>query len=129
MEQNRFNPFHHRESGESRCIGTGRTQQLSRSAYKRGIVWMLAETQSHANFFIAQVRMIRREIAGKIALVMPGPPVNGTFEQPFADTLLMTTTQLADLSQQERHMNRIAEASGQWRAVQMFNRFHVKTIT
>jgi hypothetical protein len=129
MEQDRFNPFHHREPGESRCAGAWRTQQLSGGTYERGIVGMLAQTQCHGEFFIAQVRMIRREVAGKIALIVAGTTSDGTFEQPFADTLFRTSTQLADPSQQRRHMNRIAKASGQWRAVQLFNRFHDKTIT
>jgi hypothetical protein len=128
MEQDRFNPFHHRKSGKSRYVGARRTQQLSSRAYEGGIIWMLAETQSHGEFFIAQVRVIRREVFGKIALIVASPPEDGTFEQPFASTPFRTATQLADPSQQRRHMNCIAELSSQWRDVQLFNRFHVKTI-
>ena len=57
------------------------------------------------------------------------PPADGTFEQPFADTLFRTAAQLADLSHQGRHMNRITEPSGQGQAVQLLIRFHVKTKT
>ncbi len=90
---------------------------------------MLTETQSHGEFFIAQARVIRLEVFGKIALVVAGPPEDGTFEQPFANTPFRTAAQLADPSQQRRHMNCIAEPSCQRRDVQLFNRFHVKTIT
>jgi len=90
---------------------------------------MLTETQSHGEFFMAQVRIVGREVFGKIPLVVAGPPADGTFEQPFADTIFRATTPLADLAQQGRHMNGIAKPSGQWRVGQLLNRFHLSTIT
>ena len=61
---------------------------------------MLSETQRDAEFFVAQIRMVGREVAGEITLVMAGTPPDGTFEQPFADTIFRTTTNLADFAEQ-----------------------------
>jgi len=61
---------------------------------------MLSKTQSHSEFFIAQIRIVGREVLGKIPLVVAGPPTNGTFKQPFTDTIFRATTHLADLTQQ-----------------------------
>ena len=61
---------------------------------------MLAETQSHGEFFMADFRMVGREVFGKITLVVAGPPADGAFEQPLADTIFRATTDLADLAQQ-----------------------------
>jgi hypothetical protein len=76
---------------------------------------MLSETQRDAKFFVAQIRTVGREVAGEITLVMAGAPTDGTFEQPFADTIFRTTTILADFAQQWRHMNGIAKPPGQGR--------------
>ena len=59
---------------------------------------MLAETQSYGQFFMAQVRIVGREIAGEIALIVAGTTLDGTFEQPFADTIFRATGHLADLA-------------------------------
>ena len=61
---------------------------------------MLAETQSHGEFFMAQVGMVGREVAGENALVVAGTSADGTFEQPFSDTIFPATAHLADLAQQ-----------------------------
>ena len=100
VEQDRFHPFHHRQSGESGRVGARGTQQLCGGAYKRRVVWMPAKTQSHSEFFMAQARVVWREICWKIPLVVAGPPVNGAFEQPFADSLFRTTAPLAEVAQQ-----------------------------
>ena len=85
---------------------------------------MLAETQSHGEFLIAQARMIGWKVCGEIALVVAGPPTDGTLEQPFANTVFRAAAHPANVSQQGRHMNDIAEPSGQRRIAQSFNRFH-----
>ena len=59
---------------------------------------MLAETQSYGQVFMAQVGIVGREIAGKIALIMAGTAADGAFEQPFADPILRATAHLADLA-------------------------------
>ena len=61
---------------------------------------MLAETQSHGEFFIAQVGMVGREVFRKIALVVAGPSADGTLEEPFADLIVRTTAHLANPAQQ-----------------------------
>ncbi len=47
---------------------------------------MLAEAQSHGEFFITQFGIVGRQIAGKITFVVRGPPADGAFEQPFANS-------------------------------------------
>ena len=61
---------------------------------------MLAKAQSHGEFLIAQISMIRRKIVGKIAFVVGRTPADSTFEQPFADAIFPATTHLADIAQQ-----------------------------
>ena len=69
-------------------------------ADKRRVVWMLAKTQSHGEFFMAQFRIVVREVFGKIALVMAGPPAHGAFEQPFANPVFRAAAHLTNLAQQ-----------------------------
>ena len=90
---------------------------------------MLSETQGDGQFFMAQVQTVGREIAGEIALIVAGATADGTFEQPLADTIFRQTAHLADLAQQGRNMDGIAEPSGQRRAAQLLNRFHGETIS
>jgi len=90
---------------------------------------MLAKTQSHAKFFVTKFRVVRGEILGKIAFVVAGSPVDSAFEQPFPDTILGTTRQLADIVQQRRHMNSIPESSCQRRMGHSLKRFHKATVT
>ena len=90
---------------------------------------MLAETQSDGQFFIAQVKIVGREIAGEIALIVAGPPADRTFEQPLADTIFRATAHLANFAQQWRNMDGVAEPSGQRRAAQLLSGFHVQTIS
>jgi hypothetical protein len=40
---------------------------------------VLAEAQSHSELFIAQLRMVGREVSGKIAFVVAGSPADSTF--------------------------------------------------
>lgn len=78
---------------------------------------MLAQTQSDGQFFMAQVRIIGREIRGEIAFIVAGTTADGTFEQPLANTLFRATAHLAELAQQKRNMDGIAEPFGQrWAA-------------
>ena len=90
---------------------------------------MLAETQSHSQFFIAQGKIVGWEIAGKIALIVAGAPADGTFEHPLANTIFRASTHLADLAEQGRNMDGIAESSGQGWAAQLLNRFHDDSIS
>ena len=90
---------------------------------------MLTKAQSHRELFIAQIRMVGREIRRKIAFVVAGPAVNRTFEQPFPDTILGTTAHLADFVQQRRHMDGIPKPSGQRRIADVLNFFHTATVT
>ena len=90
---------------------------------------MLAGTQSRGNFFITQFGTAGREVARKITLLVAGTPTDCTFKQPFTDAVFRATTHLADLAQQGRQMNGIAKPSGQRRAAQRLNCFHVRTIT
>ena len=57
---------------------------------------MLAETQGHGQFFMAQVGIVGREIAGEIAFIVAGTTLDGTFEQPLTDTIFRATAHLAD---------------------------------
>ncbi len=90
---------------------------------------MLAETQSDGQFFMAQFKIVGREISREIALIMAGATADGTFEQPFADSIFRTTAHQANLAEQGRNMNGVAEPSGQRRATQLLNCFHVQTIS
>jgi hypothetical protein len=77
---------------------------------------------------MAQVRIVGREIACESALIVAGTPANGAIEQPLADTIFRATTQLADLSQQRRNVDGVAEPSSQRRAHELLIRFHGGTI-
>lgn len=58
---------------------------------------MLAKTQSYGQFFMAQAGIVRREIIGEIPIIVAGTTADGTFEQPFADTIFRAAAHLADL--------------------------------
>jgi hypothetical protein len=77
---------------------------------------MLAEAQSDRQFFMAQLKIVRREITGKIAFIVAGPSADGTFEQPLANPIFPATAKPADLAQQGRNVKGIAQPSGQRRA-------------
>lgn len=89
---------------------------------------MLTETQSNTDFFIAHLGAIRREVFRKIAFVVDGSAANSTPQQPVANAIFPATGRLANFSQQRRHMNSLAEPSGQRLAAQWLNHFHAKTV-
>lgn len=90
---------------------------------------MLAETQSHTEFFIAEFGMVGGKIRWKIALVVTGAAAHSALEQPFPDAMFRTTAHLADLVQQRRHVGCITEPSSQWRIGRLLNGFHASNIT
>ena len=58
------------------------------------IVLMLAQTQSHAYFFVAQRWVVRRKSLGEVALVVSRPASNRAFQEPIDDALFAATAQL-----------------------------------
>jgi hypothetical protein len=47
---------------------------------------------------MAQAGIIWREITGEIALIVAGPTLDGTFEQPLADLIFRATAHVTDLA-------------------------------
>jgi len=90
---------------------------------------MLAKTQRHGEFLIAQFRMVGRQFDGKPPLIVAGSPADSAFEQPFSDAIPGTTTHLDDFMQQRRHMDGVPEPSGQRRIIHFLSYFHTATIT
>lgn len=57
---------------------------------------MLAEAESDADLFVAQIGMVWRKFLGKIALIVAGPAAYCPFEQPLPYLIFCTAAYLAD---------------------------------
>jgi len=78
---------------------------------------------------MAQARVVGRKIVGKIALIVAGAATDGTFEEPFADTIFSATAHLANLPQQGRNMDGIANPLRKRGAAQLLNGIHTNTLS
>jgi hypothetical protein len=128
VDQNRGHSLHYRESCEPGRVRTRGAEQLRGGTDEDRVVWMTAKTQSHSNFFVAQIWFVRREVIGEIPFVMARPALNGTFEEPIADPIFRTSAHPANFAQQGRDVNSIAKPPGQRRIAQSFGCFHGETI-
>jgi len=129
VQKNRFHPLHNSEARQSNRIDAIRTQQLRRRPKERGIIWVISQAQRHANFLVAELLIIIRQIRPKITRVMIRSTQHSALQQPFTNAFLQAAADVYCLSQKRGHVGDVTQFIGQRRGSQLFCRRHIKIIS
>src|SRR5439155_7519264 len=87
VEQYRLDALMNGQLTQALWIHSGRTQQLSGDANLVKGVAVLPQAESHADFLIADGRLVRRQRRVEVALVVACAALDGHFEEPFRQSL------------------------------------------